>query len=102
MTDQIVIKEGTIFLISSGCYSDYSINAAFKAKKDIPLSKIASQIPEVDEDGKRLWGRQETFLASLVANGYAEDAPVLEYHMGDYGDLTVGPGYCLESPLEAP
>lgn len=98
MTDaDIVVKEGSTFLITAGSYSDYHIRAALVAKKDIPLTKIALKFPEKDSDGFTIWDRQSDFVAYLVKEGYAEDAGVREYHIGDYGDLEIKAGYCLEA-----
>lgn len=80
------IKSGTLLTVSTGEYSDYSVHGVFRALKDITYEDLRearkAQPGEYDEycDIKQI-------IAFLATQGYIEDVPSLELHLGAYGEL---------------
>lgn len=84
---------GTIFLLSSGEYSDYSPIGIFRALKDIHWPTIVDHLEESartpDND---TWGTSpnvddSAVAAYLTSSGHAEDITYQEIHIGSYGRL---------------
>lgn len=84
----------TLILLSSGEYSDYGLMGAFRPMK-------AFNVGDALEAFKAQWKPEpgtycsspgpSDFAAWLAKEGYIEDAPTEEIHLGSYGDIDPSP-----------
>lgn len=96
----ITHREGQLFALSSGEYSDYRFNGLYRALSDVNLNELSvayvEQVP-VDEcwtgvEPVEEWMKSKSdtgFGAYLIARGLAEEIDYDEIHVGNYGDFTV-------------
>jgi hypothetical protein len=84
------IPAGQVFYVSTGCYSDYSVSAVFRATADIDLEALKAEFfalhPESERNDYR-FDSYSTFMAFLSATGLVEEIDARELHLGDYNDM---------------
>jgi hypothetical protein len=90
MTQATEIAVGEFLALSSGEYSDYRIGCFSRVLK--PITKaVWGQMVEACTEPLNYAPEEQSFNESkvapwLVANGYIEEIPYHELHLGDYGD----------------
>jgi hypothetical protein len=94
-----VLKAGTIFNVTHGEYSDYSVLGTMRVLKDFaPVEEFRAFVRgavDEGEDTMRLAfgiGDRDGFLAHLVHEGYVEDVVASTLHLGAYGEVFAGIG----------
>jgi hypothetical protein len=75
------LKKGTVFVVTSGEYSDYGIVMAMRALRDIGLAELNDQ--DIPREGK--WLRGDELADHLVRSGMAERAVAAEVRLVDDG-----------------
>lgn len=83
------IKAGTVLVFDHGEYSDYSFSGPFRVLKDFDQADVAEKF----RDDWRSQPREEwndtpsetDFIAWMNKNGYVEDMPSHQWHIGAYG-----------------
>jgi hypothetical protein len=87
------ISKGTLFLLTSGCYSDYGIMMSARALQDFNLDEVGKAFIAAYVPLETVWGSlrpsPDDFPAYLTAQGLIEDADLQEYHCGEYGDFNL-------------
>jgi len=90
-----------LILLSTGKYSAYSVQGAFRPLRDFTMGEAADAFraqfkPEHD------WSQPDpyAFAAWLVTAGYIEDAPTNEVHLGSYGQIELSKEAAAE-PIRA-
>jgi len=97
-----VIGKDTIFMLSTGSWSDYGVSCILRALKDTPTSEVLRLFQEkypvkmVTEDGynydENLSKRHPSTLAAfMVENGYVEEIAAEEWHLRDYSSDPLKP-----------
>lgn len=80
-----ILPEGTIFLLSSGAYSDYSILALLRATQDLDLDKfVAGYLAANPEQVGKYKFKQYQFANELVASGMVEEIRTKELYIAEY------------------
>ncbi len=80
-----VIKAGRLVLISSGCYSDYSVHSAFVTLKPVPVQEeLTAWLVNHPEQIEDYSFEEHQFLVDLIAKGYLLEVNVAWLHLGDY------------------
>jgi hypothetical protein len=72
--------EGELITISTGCYSDYDVEGVFRVKKSFDAVEVLKHW-EGDRDS---YDSCKRFLGYLASQGYIEDVPSRELHLGNY------------------
>jgi len=92
---RIVIERGSLFVLSSGEYSDYQIYAVCRAKCDIDLEALEDEYLASHPEQRRRYGISfYEFISWLIAQKQvAEELDYQEWYLGAYG---------LESELTRP
>ena len=82
------VRKGDIFTITTGCYSDYTIDGVFRAREDFnPDALLADYGARFPEQQGRYKFEEAQFVAELVRLQIIEQVEgVREWHLGDYGD----------------
>lgn len=87
-----IVKKGQIMVLTSGDYSDYGINAIFKALEDFDLDAEVQEYYKQETEVQFDRNRRKTgidFPAWLVKWRVAEEVDFLEIHTGDYGEVDI-------------
>ncbi|MBX9582444.1 MAG: hypothetical protein K2X87_19240 [Gemmataceae bacterium] len=81
-----IIPRGTVFTVTSGAYSDYSVLAVCRAVADIDTSaELAGYLKLWPEQKKDYSFHEFQFLAWLLnERRLAEEVPFMEFHVGTY------------------
>lgn len=80
-----VIRAGSLLIVSTGEYSDYSVDGVFRAKSDIDPEALRSEwLALHPEQTVRYCFRDEQFLAWVAGKGLLEPIDCTEWHLGDY------------------
>lgn len=84
------LKKGEIVLLSSGSYSDYSVNCTAKVEKDFSYHKFIQENRETfkmswseDPADKRYYFEKDKITAELFKQGYLSPFTSKEIHLGD-------------------
>jgi hypothetical protein len=83
------VKAGELFLLSTGEYSDYTVNALVKVLIDFDAAKAIKnyQIESpIDEDRSYSDGLDK-FIAYLLSHGYVEQIEYREFYLGAYDEF---------------
>lgn len=82
-----VAKAGTLVLVSSGEYSDYSVISIVRVLSDFTpaeeLEQYLSAHPEQREDYSF---EKDQYFAHLLKRGLVEELEHSTYHLGDYSE----------------
>lgn len=85
------IPAGTVFLVTTDCYSSYSVRAVLKALRDLDPPTLREEWLTAHPDQRESYKFKEAeFIGALVASGAVEELPVWEWHLGDYGEFGDG------------
>jgi hypothetical protein len=80
------IPAGALFTITSGAYSDYSIDGVFRALVEIDLHDLLIRWFEDHPDQQEKYSfEREAFLASICM--MMEQVDCYEMHLGDYSSM---------------
>ncbi len=81
------MKPGELVIISTGEYSDYSLQGLFKIMAPFEFeakkTEFLNKFPELVESYSAL----DKFLPWLVAEGLIEDHSFTEWHLGSYSTI---------------
>lgn len=82
------IPAGTIFLVSTDCYSSYSVRAVCRALRDLQPDQLRAEwlAAHPEQAGTYKFSEHE-FLTSLVVSGAVEELSAMEWHLGDYREF---------------
>lgn len=79
------IPSGSLFTISVGVYSDYTVTGIFMATEDLsPNDLRAYWLARYPEQAKEYHFEPHAFVADLVRRGLVEFIDGLEWHLTDY------------------
>lgn len=92
------IEKGTLLVMTSGCYSDYSINDYMRVKQSFDPEAVVERFKASGKyliynkhRGKEIPnGSHARFMAWLIEEGLVEPVEpdtVCEWHLGEYEDL---------------
>lgn len=88
MDKRCVIPAGAVFMVSEGCYSDYTVLGTYITSEDIDVDQI---VASRRLKNMQLWGEQRDVLLSEVTSlPCVREINVGELHLGDY---QVAPDY---------
>ena len=88
MSEPVVIPIGTIFTITTGEYSDYSVRGVFKALKEIDYKACTEayleQHPAQREDYSF---KEHSFITWAYQQGYMDLIDSMEWHLSDCSSI---------------
>jgi hypothetical protein len=74
------MKQGTIFILTSGCYSDFGIYEVMRAKADFDFDDVVATVPKDSHSIRKLVDR-------LLETGLAESVSAPAIWLGEYGSI---------------
>ena len=81
------IKKGSLFVITSGEYSDYQMITLCKATQYIDVSALRTEYLALSADGKWHWNDNNKFVKWLIVDRKAcKELDYSEFYLGGYGD----------------
>lgn len=81
------IAAGSLFVITTGEYSDYTISGVFRALKEIDTEQLLAEWFETNPKQKGLgYFHESEFLAHLTRLGLFETVESREFHFGSHGE----------------
>lgn len=87
--DVSVIKKGTLILLSSGEYSDYSTIGLYKTLRDIPWSSVKDKYIELNPAVTDRFGFDEQpFIDFLKSEKYIESVNYVEWYLSSYSNIS--------------
>jgi hypothetical protein len=85
---QTVIPSGSLFTMTTGVYSDYTVHGVFKALKDINIEELKSKWAYDHPEELNSYNFKEfKFFGSLFKDKYFECVDSVELHLGDYSRI---------------
>ena len=80
-------KTGDVLLLTSGCYSDYSVIDTCVALEDFCWREQLAEFSAVEnKDGKRWWFDSIKFVSFLQRKRLIDTIAYSEVHLGEYGE----------------
>lgn len=96
------MKSGTVFIVTSGEYSDFGIYGKFKAEKDFSFDAELKSFLESNPDlHEQYHFDRERFFDSLLLGGLVSQVSIPEMHIDDYSTVCETPEADWESLAEA-
>lgn len=87
MSKMQIIPKGTLFIMSSGAYSAYSVRALCRATSDIDADALREEFLSGNPYQRERYNFEPAaFIAFVAAKGLFEEMHYGELHLGDYGD----------------
>lgn len=87
MSKMHIIPGGSLFIMSSGAFSDYTVKALCRATRDIDADALRAEFLASNPDQReRYHFEPSAFIAFVAAKGLFEELAYGELHLGDYGD----------------
>ena len=81
------IPEGSLVRVSSGSYSDYTVDGVYRALKEIdPNLMIRGWLEAHPEQSEKYDFEYYHFLEWLVETGFLRPVDSIEWHLCDYSD----------------
>jgi hypothetical protein len=88
MDISIKIPKDTLVLLSSGEYSDYSLEGLYITTSDLYPEKIRNDyINEYPEQTDTYMFKESTFKEYLLKNNYVKPMGCTEWYMGSYSSI---------------
>jgi len=81
-----IIPNKSLFLLTEGCYSDYSFKSLFKAKQDLDLDDLEQQFKARYRDQRDSF-ELSNFAKWLAEEGFAKQIGIGELHCGTYSTM---------------
>lgn len=79
------MKAGTIFLVTTGEYSDYGVYATLRAKVDFDFdATLAQWLAAHPEDDREYGFSDDRFMSDLILSGVVEEVTVPRLHLSNY------------------
>jgi len=86
------MKQGELFIITTGAYSDYGISGKFKAEKDFDFDAVLKAWLEAHPDEQKEYSfSSHKFLEHLESEGFVSVAHILTLHLSDYACVANAP-----------
>lgn len=94
MSELNKIQKGTLFAVSTGCYSDYAISGIFRALDDLDPATLRDEyLRKYPVQSKQYAFESDKFLAWLIRRKLIEDFNgVMEWHLSDYSTADMWTG----------
>ena len=85
---EMKIKKDDLFILTHGCYSDYSLITVCKALEDIDILFLKEEYLSTNPEqrGRHSFSDYEFTKWLVVDKRMAEEVHCLEWHLGDYAD----------------
>ncbi len=85
--------KGDRIAISMGNYSSYAVEIIGRVKKEFSPDDLVEQWFTLHPEQREPFNaRLHGFLSWVVSQGYIEEQPMLEWHLGDYGCFNMSEG----------
>ena len=80
------VKRNELFVLTTGEYSDYGVQAILRARKDFDFDAVMKAFVSRDETPEHSRTFFETkFVQHLIDSGLAREEPCIFLHISDYG-----------------
>jgi hypothetical protein len=82
-------KAGTLFMVDSGSYSDYSVIGFFVVLKEFnPIAELREYLAARPEQLETYRFKESEYLAAILAKGLLLEIEYSTLHLGDYSRHT--------------
>lgn len=97
------MKKNTLFVMTTGCYSDFGISAIFYAQRDFDLDALLSSWLDAHPEQKEKYHFSPyDFQDWLEKEGYVAVGNLPVVHLGEYGEAPDSPEAEAEKAATGP